>query len=213
MACAETNTVSGTDGNDTLIVNTEQDTHTFVYAGDGNDSVTNAGLGTVHAYLGCGDDTYVGGPGVDLVQGGPGDDHITLGGGNDVANGGSGNDWIFGGVGNDTLTGGPGDDHFYYPFIIDHDSNGAITSAVSHCGNDVITDFNLSEDHLEFQGTFSQQEFNDLFDVTHVDTDGDGAVDASSLHFATDNPDFPFSIQFNDVLATKDEIFHDILFV
>lgn len=81
-------TVTGGDGNDTVLTST------------GKDSITG----------GEGDDVLVGGGGNDTIDGGNGNDNITGASGADVIRTGAGNDTVSGGTGNDTVTGGTGDD-------------------------------------------------------------------------------------------------------
>jgi Ca2+-binding RTX toxin-like protein len=71
------------------------------------------------------------------LEGGGAGDTLTGGSGNDVISGLGGNDILNGGAGNDTLTGGHGVDRFIF-------ANGA--------GSDMITDFRLGEDLLDFSG-------------------------------------------------------------
>ncbi len=103
---SETDTVTGTDGNDIL---RGADTNSDISGGEGNDLI----------FGNRGHDTLDGGDGVDFLDGGPGNDQLiggadgdvlAGGAGNDVLSGGPGRDFISGGAGDDTLTGGSGAD-------------------------------------------------------------------------------------------------------
>jgi len=118
--------------------------------GLGGDDTILAAAGHDYVNGRAGDDIISGGDGHDIVIGEDGDDElygdagddILFGAdGNDVISGGAGVDGIDGGVGNDTLSGGEGQDHFQ--FDIGYNSSGA-----DNWGNDIITDFDTSEDML-----------------------------------------------------------------
>jgi uncharacterized repeat protein (TIGR01451 family) len=90
-----------------------------VYAGAGDDTVTNKtgmqsfmhgedGNDTLNG--GSGNDELFGGAGNDILNGNAGDDYLEGDDGNDMLNGGSGNDVLLGGAGNDKLNGGTGRD-------------------------------------------------------------------------------------------------------
>jgi len=133
--------VQGLDGGD------------VVYGDAGNDDLS-GGLGDDTLYGGAGNDKMFGDEGSDQLYGGYGDDILrgsyyfsdtveTLDG-DDLLSGGPGSDRIYGaygsdtligGVGDDTLTGGAGSDRFVFSGVFDHD---------------VITDFDETEDSLEF---------------------------------------------------------------
>ena len=84
---------------------------------------------------GGGNDTVGSAGGDDEVYGGEGNDIVFGGTGNDVVDGGSGDDEVRGDEGDDTLTGGSGSDTFVFR---------------PGFGNDVVTDFNKTEDTLIF---------------------------------------------------------------
>jgi Ca2+-binding RTX toxin-like protein len=96
---------------------------------------------------GNGNDLICPDAGDDIVNGGAGNDEIWTDDGNDVANGGgddlicgeNGNDYLVGGTGLDVMTGGNGDDVF-----------GLTKADVIDGSVDVITDFGVGEDLLEF---------------------------------------------------------------
>ena len=135
---AGNDTMSGGDGNDTLSGNDGDD---FMYGGFGDDILSgNDGNDTLRGN--SGDDKLYGFSGEDLLMGGFGDDTLCGGTGNDVLLGEDGNDALFGGPGSDTLTGGAGSDEFV--FVFGNDLAGTDV--------DVITDFNVEEDVIVFQG-------------------------------------------------------------
>jgi Ca2+-binding RTX toxin-like protein len=102
-----------------------------------DDAVQNILLGEDDDILdaGGGDDTVGSAGGDDEVYGGEGNDIVFGGSGNDVVDGGSGDDEVRGDEGDDTLTGGSGSDAFVFR---------------PGFGNDVVTDFNKTEDSLIF---------------------------------------------------------------
>ncbi len=104
---AETVTIGGTDGDDTLIAGDSDDD--TVYGDGGNDRIDG----------GYGNDSLRGGPGDDIITDLGGDDIIQGDDGNDVIHGGNGLNLILGGFGNDFIVvgedggeafGGPGND-------------------------------------------------------------------------------------------------------
>ncbi|WP_374385057.1 calcium-binding protein [Dongia sp.] len=122
---------------------------------------------TGHAYGeqilgGGGDDTITGKGGSDRLFGEDGNDHLI---------GGAGNDVISGGSGHDTLEGGKGADHFLFN---------------SESQTDVITDFDVFEDQIEFDGiTYKGQAIHSL-----AEADAAGAAHYIGHHttiFAFDN--------------------------
>jgi Ca2+-binding RTX toxin-like protein len=86
---------------------------------------------------GADDDQILGGGGNDTITGKGGNDRLFGEEGNDSLLGGDGNDVLCGGEGYDKLQGGQGADHFLF-------------SGTS--GTDVITDFDVFEDQIEFDG-------------------------------------------------------------
>ncbi len=86
-----------------------------------------------------GDDAFVlGNSGDDRLRGDGGDDFIDGHAGDDELDGRGGDDALFGGAGDDTLTGGSGDDTFIF---------------TAGFGDDTITDFNTSDDIIEFDSS------------------------------------------------------------
>lgn len=142
-------TTTLTDGNDAFSV---RGRGTVVYAGDGDDITDGLG-GSDYLYGEGGNDDMFGGADNDMLDGGLGDDILNGGTGNDTLiggegfdiligaagedelNGGAGHDYITGGIGNDELRGGAGED----TFVI-----------MSGAGNDVIHDFEIGVDWIEF---------------------------------------------------------------
>ena len=114
---------AGTSANDTM-------------NGDGADDL-------MYGY--AGNDTLNGNGGNDRLLGGHGDDTLNGGSGMDVLLGEAGNDRLVGGRGGDTMTGGAGIDTFV--FFTGQQSGSAAE------GRDVITDFEVGVDKLEFAGT------------------------------------------------------------
>ena len=146
------------EGNDLLVGGIKNDT---LEGGAGDDRI----LGKMgHDYLkgGEGDDSLFGMRGKDTLEGGAGDDVLSGGRGIDRLDGGAGDDTLVGGGANDFLTGGEGSDTFVQNFAVS--------------GNDVITDFNPSEDTIELTGF---QNINvDEFSITEVD--GGTLIDAGT---------------------------------
>ena len=152
--------IYGGIGDDTLNGEWDDDT---IDGGPGDDTI-DGGPGDDTIDGGPGDDTIDGGPGDDTIDGGPGDDTIDGGPGDDTIDGGryiyggtgddslygtSNGDTIEGGSGDDTLRGGPGDDIFVY--------------RTQGFGKDVIKDFDVREDKLDFRGSglgFSDLKFS-----------------------------------------------------
>lgn len=132
----------------------------------GNDTISLAGTGKSIAFGNAGDDTITGTNGYELIKGGDGNDvlygdasrtngaidRIFGDGGSDIIYGCGGDDILYGGDGADTLHGGNGDDELtggagadLFVFIWDGSPNS------SQCwGYDVIRDFQIGVDHLEF---------------------------------------------------------------
>jgi uncharacterized protein YkwD len=106
-------TVTGTEGNDTIILGQSQSS-IFVNGA----AYSRAGVARIVVTAGGGDDVIrdgsgfgaiiYGGLGNDNIASGTGNDRVYGGAGNDVINGGEGNDVLWGGGGTDTLIGGPG---------------------------------------------------------------------------------------------------------
>jgi Ca2+-binding RTX toxin-like protein len=135
--------INGTNGSDTLIGTSNDDT---INGGNGDDTLFGA-LGNDTLSGGNGEDVLAGGDGNDKLSGGNGDDTLdgdagndTLSGdnGDDTLNGGAGNDTLIGGNGDDTLTGSDGNDFLFGSNGDDTLDGGAGTDSVyGESGNDV----------------------------------------------------------------------------
>lgn len=152
--------IYGELGNDTLVGNAGNDE---IFGGDGSDSIL-GGMGddTLSGELGddyiSGDDgndylydfqgnnTLLGGLGNDNIFGGIGNDSLLGGEGDDSIDAGDGNDTILGGIGNNVLTGGTGNDSFIF---------AASSVAPSITNFDVINDFGLDLDVIDFIDTIT----------------------------------------------------------
>lgn len=121
--------LSGRGGNDTLEGLAGLDK---LYGGSGNDEL----------HGGDGNDELHGNDGDDILYGGNDHDELYGGAGNDTLVGGNGDDVLHGGSGEDRLIGGDGADVFKFTNI---DVTGSAT-------DDVINDFNLNDDFLDFSG-------------------------------------------------------------
>jgi PKD repeat protein len=95
--------ITGSDGDDTVIIDKRLTIPTLIRTGAGNDRVRGGG----------GVDTVDAGPGKDRLRGARGDDRLSGGDDNDVIYGCVGHDLIDGGAGNDRLYGQAGDDTIY----------------------------------------------------------------------------------------------------
>ncbi|NIZ15783.1 calcium-binding protein, partial [Phaeobacter sp. HF9A] len=109
------------------------------YGRNGNDRL-DGGTGNDTLEGGSGADSLSGGSGSDTLRGGLHSDTLRGGGGHDDLWGNGHSDYLEGQNGNDTLHGGAGDD----VFIFDTSS--------SYIGDDIITDFEVGADVLEFRG-------------------------------------------------------------
>ncbi|MBB6182438.1 calcium-binding protein [Pseudorhizobium flavum] len=125
--------------------------------------------------------TFNGGAGVNNFEGGNGNDVINGGAGNDTLRGNGGNDTINGGAGADTMTGDGGNDTF------------VIETASALFGDiDIITDFVVADDSLDFNGPVGSAtnfvsngtnaaSFNDARELA------EGAFDGTVQYYAIDN--------------------------
>lgn len=110
-----TPTIVGTDGDDVLTGNWQDDIivglggNDTINGGGGNDIIC-AGDGNNQINGGDGNDTITAGPGDDIIDGGNGTDQIWAGDGNNQVDGGHLNDTIHTGNGHDTIEGGTGVD-------------------------------------------------------------------------------------------------------
>ncbi len=153
-----TQTINGTNGNDTINGTNKGDT---IYAKGGNDTVNggngddfiDAGSGNDTVNAGNGDDEVHGGTGNDTIDGGNGDDELDGDSGNDTINGGNGDDEIAGDSGDDILKGGAGNDR-----VSGGDGNDTITGGT---GNDLIYG-GAGTDTAIFAGTYAS------YDLLHI---------------------------------------------
>lgn len=124
--------LTGGDGDDEL------------YGGKGGDALS-GGDGADFLAGGKGEDSLLGGDGDDILFGGNGNDYLNGGDGNDTINAGAGDDLIFGGDDDDIINGGAGNDTIY-------SGTGADTLIIGiGGGNDIVEDFDLALDVLEFE--------------------------------------------------------------
>lgn len=101
-------------------------------------------------------DKIFGRDGDDVLEGLDGHDELDGGNGNDVLQGGNGDDVLVGGQGNDKFYGGAGNDVFKFS---DLDVAGAVS-------NDVIYDFNILDDFIDFADLSFIVDFGDLIQNT-----------------------------------------------
>ncbi|UWQ78695.1 hypothetical protein K3725_15480 [Leisingera sp. S132] len=147
--------ISGGIGNDQIHGGKNYDT---IDAGEGNDSVW-GGNGRDLVLLGDGNDVFHDNGqndqhGQDTVYGGAGDDLINGSGGNDTFNGGSGKDIVSGGAGNDVFEFKTGD-------LVDWDElSGTVTERSTQL--DLVRDFVVGEDKIEFDGFSGVENRSDL---------------------------------------------------
>ena len=143
----------GTAGNDNLSITT--DDNAAVCGAGGNDTILTRN-GNDWAFGGAGDDFIqtdfdtlnIKGNSNDHLFGEAGNDTLLGRGGNDVLNGDSGDDVLKGGDNDDDLTGGTGADLFVFRY--DQDK-----FVKEEWGNDVVQDFELGIDHLQFEWGFN----------------------------------------------------------
>jgi len=145
-----------------------------VFGGDGADSFSQSGSGSVVMAGGGGGDTLSGGSAGDVLSGdegadtprGNGGDDVLLGGeGNDTLEGGAGSDVLYGGAGADTLRGGEGDDVLIGGVGADVLSGGAgndLFRFASGDGVDTITDFTDGADRIDLSENTGIASFSDL---------------------------------------------------
>ncbi|MGX9357560.1 M10 family metallopeptidase [Roseobacteraceae bacterium S113] len=190
----------GGDDDDSLVAGAGADTvwggfgRDTVFLNQGNDRFNDNGQGGE-----AGRDTVWGGYGRDTIQGGNGDDVFYGEWGNDVIFGRKGNDSIYGGTNFDYLSGGAGDDLIYGGYGRDRvimglgDDRYVDTAQTSFYGDDtitggsgadtfvfdavmaedVITDFELGVDVLEFSVALAAgRSTNALADLAELRAEG-----------------------------------------
>jgi Ca2+-binding RTX toxin-like protein len=162
------NYLQGTNGNDLI----RGFGGTDVLEGkDGND-ILDGGTGTDFLYGGGdfagGDDILYGGAGTDFLDGGGGNDILLGGADGDVVKGGGGNDVIFGGDGEDFISGGTGND------ILNGGDRSDLFDFSGNFGDDIITDFDDTQDGLNFDSddiSIEEKSNGTLITVTDETTD------------------------------------------
>ncbi len=140
--------ISSLTGDDTITA--ANNMRHYLYAGDGDDSVTGANKADV-IYGGDGNDTLNGAADSDTIYGGNGNDLLMASSngnkfygeaGNDTIIADSGSDFIYGGAGEDAITTGAGED-----YIVFEDATESVLGA-----EDVITDFDAASDVIYLSG-------------------------------------------------------------
>lgn len=149
-------TINGDNGNDTIYGGTGHDKITggrgndLMYGQRGNDVMSGWG-GNDRISGGNGSDRLYGQQGNDRLYGGNGNDKLYASTDNDLVSGGNGKDLVNGGAGSDTMTGGKGADTFEFKDgdLMDwNEISGSWTEKNRKL--DVVTDFKLNEDRVEF---------------------------------------------------------------
>lgn len=156
--------IFGQGGDDLLLGRGGDD---LLVGGGGEDNIR-AGGGEDTVRGGGGEDTIAGGGRSDLINGGGRADSLRGGGGDDTITGRAGDDLIDGGDGDDVLTGGGGADRFR-----------------SSAGEDVITDFDLAADRLDFSRNGAASFLVDL--ILTDDSRGLMVKDAIGRRFILEN--------------------------
>ena len=154
-----TTSVYGGTGKDKIIGGIGND---LIYGGGGNDKLSGWG-GSDRVYGGDGNDRLYGQQGNDSLYGGSGNDKLYASTDDDVLDGGSGNDILNGGQGADTATGGSGADKFEFKTgdLMDWDNlSGSWISKSNQL--DLITDFTVGTDRIEFDNFANVDSMSDL---------------------------------------------------
>jgi Ca2+-binding RTX toxin-like protein len=145
--------LSGDNGNDTLIGSASNDTldggagDDGIHGGAGNDLI-NGGAGNDSIGGGLGNDTIIGGDGNDFANGDAGDDSVIGSVGNDTLRGGDGNDTLLGVAGDDNLNGMAGDDSILGGVGQDAISGGAGNDTLDGGRNDDTINGNSGNDKI-----------------------------------------------------------------
>ena len=161
--------LSGGEGNDTLIGFNGRDT---LEGGTGND-LLDGGNDDDILDGGEGNDTLIGFNGRDTLVGGLGNDQLDGGNDDDILDGGEGNDTLIGFNGRDILIGGAGDD-----ILIGNNDTDILTGGTgsdvfvftTNSGHDIITDFSVGEDLLDFSDLGTGASF-DRLDIVQIGDD------------------------------------------
>jgi Ca2+-binding RTX toxin-like protein len=170
-------TLNGRPGDDTLFGFAGSDSldggigNDLLLGNQGND-VTDGGIGNDTIYGGKGYDTLLGNSGDDILYGNLGHDSLFGGDGKDTLYGGIDNDILLGGEGDDFLSGDLGDDT-----LIGGNGRDVFILQAGQ-GNDVIEDFQVSQDSLGLTGglVFNQLQIVALSDSTLIKIASSGEV-------------------------------------
>jgi len=223
-------TITGTSGDDTIhgISNYWGTWRDYIYAGDGNDTITDTD-GNNDIYGEGGNDTIATGDGDDKIYGGDGNDTINTGIGNNIVDGGagddnittysSGNNTVYTGEGHDTITMAYGYGTYtntvYMADGIDKDSLVLTRSLSSGSGNDLTITID-SENSVFIKGwifssvvTVSQLNFADssTLDLTHANIETYGTSGADTIYTLPTNGGKIFGLGGNDTL--NDSTYND----
>jgi Ca2+-binding RTX toxin-like protein len=147
--------IAGGPGNDTLITSNAA-YHLTEYDGEGSDTVKSTVSYTLNTYV----ETLVllGTKNINAT-GSAGNDSLFGNAGNNRIRGGDGADHLYGGKGSDILTGGSGIDTFHFN---------------TRDGHDVITDFEVIDEHVDLRGWKAVEDFADL--RAHMKNQDDGVM-------------------------------------
>jgi Ca2+-binding RTX toxin-like protein len=136
----DADTLTGGNGDDNLLGQRHGD---LMFGGNGRDTLKGGG-GNDTLSGGAENDFLKGGTRRDSILGGDGDDRLLGNAHNDTLRGGSGNDLLIAGGENDLLDGGAGDDTL-------RGGDGAdVFIFYPDAGNDIIQDFDVLSDSLQF---------------------------------------------------------------
>jgi len=151
-----TESILGSDGNDTLFGTSSRDE---IAGGSGHDILAGND----------GDDVLRGGNGDDELRGGSGDDELLGGNGDDELRGGNGDDVLYGGIGIDRLYGGLGADRFVFE--------------IDSMETDEVIDFNpVENDTVWLQRKYSDSSFT--ADNLRIDREGDLEVQLANENWS-----------------------------
>lgn len=152
--------VHGTDHDDSIDTTSFGSRRDFIDAKGGDDTIQSGG-GNDQIYAGSGKDLVYAGSSSDTVYGESGSDTLYGGSGNDRMDGGSSNDALFGESGRDSLVGGQGEDYLVGGAgddVLTGDGGSSSQDTFfydSNFGDDIITDFDLSDDTLEIKANIN----------------------------------------------------------
>ena len=161
--------IKGDDGDNDIDGGDDDDD---IEVGKGKNKIK-GGLGKDKIKAGDGDNDIDGGDDDDDIEVGKGKNKIKGGLGNDKIKGGDDDDSIEGGAGTNTLTGGAGKDRFIYKT-----SRQEITTVAEA---DLITDFNVEDDVLEFSNAAFALSVTSLTRLSITATSAVGSIGSSNL--------------------------------